>query len=77
MVMSFELVSGMWLAIGMENPFLPIPKSSVVDPVRLSTTTTMTDNPNLLLQDCNRKLFKWFASRIDSRHSVRKALDML
>jgi hypothetical protein len=31
-------------------------------------------NPRLLLQDCDRKLFAWFLSRVDARWALRKAL---
>ena len=30
------------------------------------------DNPALLLQDCDRKLAKWFASRLDAQAVVRR-----
>jgi hypothetical protein len=30
------------------------------------------DNPKLLLQDCNRKLAIWFATRLDARAVVRR-----
>ena len=29
------------------------------------------DNPALLLQDCDRKLAKWFASRLDAQAVIR------
>jgi hypothetical protein len=30
------------------------------------------DNPRLLLQDCNRKLFQWFLNRADSRRILKE-----
>ena len=39
----------------------------------------MTDptvlNPRLLMQDTNRRLFEWFANRVDARWTLRKMLD--
>jgi len=34
------------------------------------------DNPRLLLQDCDSKLSKWFASRPDARYVIRKEFPM-
>jgi len=34
------------------------------------------DNPHLLLQDCDGKLSKWFASRPDARYVIRKEFIM-
>ena len=34
-------------------------------------TPPQHDNPTLLLQDCDRKLAKWFASRLDAQAVVR------
>jgi hypothetical protein len=34
------------------------------------------DNPSLLLQDCDSKLSKWFASRPDARYVIRKEFIM-
>jgi hypothetical protein len=31
-------------------------------------------NPRLLLQDCDRKLFAWFVSRIDAPWVLRRVL---
>ena len=31
-------------------------------------------NPRLLMQDTNRRLFEWFASRMDARSALRRAL---
>ena len=33
-------------------------------------------NPRLLLQDADRRLFAWFASRVDARWALRRALGL-
>ena len=34
--------------------------------------TPQHDNPALLLQDCDRKLAQWFATRLDAQAVVRR-----
>lgn len=33
-------------------------------------------NPRLLMQDTDRRLFAWFLSRADARHTLRRALGL-
>lgn len=33
-------------------------------------------NPRLLMQDTDRRLFQWFLSRVDARHTLRRALGL-
>lgn len=38
---------------------------------------TNGDNPELLLQDCNKKLSRWFANKVDARRVVREVCKMV
>ena len=33
-------------------------------------------NPHLLMQDTDRRLFQWFATRVDARWTLRRALGL-